>query len=110
MERNFNKLVRDNIPKIIKNNGEEAIISILNDDEFKQELLKKLSEECNEVINSNNKKEMLEELGDVLEVIRSLSIICDSNFDEVINVSNKKRNMRGGFDKKIFLHKTIKKD
>lgn len=36
----YNKLVRDNIPDIIKNNGEIPITRILNDDEYKIELEK----------------------------------------------------------------------
>ena len=45
MERIYNKLVRDNIPNIIKSNGENPIIRILNDEEYKIELEKKLNEE-----------------------------------------------------------------
>ena len=49
MEKVFNKLVRDKIPEIIKNNNEEPITRILNDEEYKIELEKKLLEEYNEV-------------------------------------------------------------
>ena len=45
MEQIFNKLVRDNIPDIIHNNGKKAITRILSDEEYKQELEKKLYEE-----------------------------------------------------------------
>ena len=37
MERIFNKLVRDNIPNIIINNGEEPITRILTDKQYKKE-------------------------------------------------------------------------
>ena len=40
MERTYNKLVRDNIPNIIKNNGEDPITRILTNKEYKQELEK----------------------------------------------------------------------
>jgi len=46
----YKKLVRDNIPDIIKNNGEIPITRILSNGEYKFELEKKLLEECNEVI------------------------------------------------------------
>ena len=40
MERTYNKLVRDNIPNIIKSNGETPITRILTNEEYKQELEK----------------------------------------------------------------------
>ena len=34
----YKKLVRDNVPEIIKNNGEEPIFHILSNNEYKLEL------------------------------------------------------------------------
>ena len=49
MEKVYNKLVRDNIPEIIKgNNDGEAVTRILNDDEYKKALEDKLYEEYQE--------------------------------------------------------------
>lgn len=42
MEQIYNKLVRDKIPEIIKNNNEEPITRILNDIDYKKELENKL--------------------------------------------------------------------
>lgn len=53
-ERTFNKLVRDNIINKITENGEIASYRVLNDIEYKKELLNKLKEECNEVIDAFN--------------------------------------------------------
>ena len=41
MEQIYNKLVRDNIPSIIKKNGGEPYTRILSDEEYKNELEKK---------------------------------------------------------------------
>ena len=49
MERIYNKLVRDNIPNIIKEKGEEPITRILSDEEYKKELEKKLNDYTNKV-------------------------------------------------------------
>lgn len=102
----FNKLVRDRIPEKIESNGEKAVVRILNDDEYKLELNKKLLEECNEVIGAKDSVEVKEELGDVLEVIRAIAELNNSNLDEIIKVSGAKREKRGGFDKRIFLERT----
>ena len=55
------KLVRDKIPEIIKSSGEEPIIRVLEDTEYKEELLRKLYEEYNEVIETKTREENLEE-------------------------------------------------
>lgn len=49
----YNKLVRDKIPDIIKNNGEEPIIKVLSYDEFKIELEKK---KLTDIIDTCDKK------------------------------------------------------
>lgn len=102
----YNKLVRDKIPEIIKNKGEEAIVSILSDEKYKQELEKKLYEEYLEVIHSSG-RDRIEELADILEIIKALSKLENSNLEEVIEVSKEKVKKRGAFDKKIYLEKVI---
>ena len=49
MEKLYDKLVRDNIPNIIKNNGGEPIYRELEQDEYWDYLLKKDEEELLEV-------------------------------------------------------------
>ena len=107
MEKVFNKLVRDNIPDIILKNGQTPITRVLNDEEYKSELLKKLLEETNEVLSSKESRETLEELSDVLEIIKSIAILEGYDLDTVINLSNQKRLKRGGFEKRIYLERTI---
>ena len=108
MERIYNKLVRDNIPNIIKSNNEECVITILNDTEYRKALEEKLLEELNEVIESNS-SERIEELADMIEVITSLAKLEGKTLNDVINVASKKKEKRGGFDNKIFLEKVITK-
>lgn len=106
MERVYNKLVRDKIPNIIKNKGEEPIVKILNDDEYKVELEKKLYEEYQEVLSASG-SDRLEELADMLEVIRALSKLENNNLDDIIKIADQKNKKRGAFNNKIFLEKVI---
>ena len=106
MEKTYNKLVRDNIPNIIKNNGEDPITRILTNEEYKQELEKKLYEEYQEVLESSG-EDRIEELADMLEVIKALAKLENKDLDDIINVANQKNSKRGAFNDKIFLEKVI---
>ena len=105
MGRVYNKLVRDEIPLIIRNNGENPITRILDDVEYKFELEKKLLEEYNEVLGATNSEERVEELADMLEVIRSLASLENKDLDDIIKVADLKKEKRGGFSSKIFLER-----
>lgn len=110
MKKTYNKLVRDNIPSIIEDNNEIAITRILDDEEYRSELYKKLNEECMEVISSKTKTETLEELADVFEVLKSIAELNDKSIEDVIETAKQKRLKRGGFKKRIFLERTMTKD
>ena len=106
MEKIYNKLVRDNIIDIIKNNGEAPIYSILDDSNYVSCLEKKLYEEYLEVIEASG-DDRIEELADMLEVIEALAKTCNKTLEDVLLVKNNKKNKRGGFEKKIFLEKVL---
>lgn len=105
MDKIYNKLVRDNIPEIIKSTNKVAKTRTLTDQEYRGELLKKLKEECNEVIESRNTDETLEEIADVYEVLSSILKLENKNINDVIEIARKKRIDRGGFEKRIFLER-----
>ena len=106
MIKTYNKLVRDNIPDIIKNNGENPITRILTNEEYKQELEKRLYEEYQEVLESSG-KDRIEELADMLEVIKSLAKLENKSLEDIITAANQKNSKRGAFNDKIFLEKVI---
>ena len=109
MERVYNKLVRDKIPNIIKNKGEEPIVKILNEEEYKIELEKKLYEEYQEVISASG-ADRLEELADMLEVIRALAKLENNDLNDIIKIADEKNLKRGSFNDKIFLEKVIESE
>lgn len=106
MEKVFNKLVRDKIPEIIEKNNEHAETRVLNEEEYRLELYKKLLEEANEVISAKSSDEILEELADTLEVLSSIAHMENKTIEDVIELSRQKKEKRGGFEKRILLIKT----
>ncbi len=111
-KRTFNKLVRDNIINKITESGEIASYRVLDDIEYKKELLNKLKEECSEVVdafNNGTSANMVMELADVLEVINYLAKSINVNMQEVNDVAMVKKTKNGGFDKKYYLEKTAKR-
>lgn len=99
MKKKYNKLVRDKIIEIIKSNSERPIYHTLTDEEYLNELHKKLFEEANEFVEEDSP----EELADLLEVVYSIAKVKNISLEEVEDIRLKKREKRGGFDKKIYL-------
>ena len=105
MTKVYNKLVRDRIPEIIKESGAECKIEILSDEEYLKMIDAKLDEELMEYHKDQN----IEELADLLEVIRAATIARGYTLDELEAARAKKAEIRGGFEKKILLIETIEK-
>ena len=99
MTKLINKLVRDNIPDISKENGQIPQTRILNDAEYASELRRKLQEEVQEYLSSND----IEELADVMKVIEALAEYQGCSFDELMKVKQKKRSKNGAFRQRIYL-------
>ena len=93
------KLVRDKIPEIIQASGNQCVCSILSDEEYLTMLDEKLNEELAEYQESKS----VEELADLLEVIRAVVIVRGSSIEEVEAIRRDKAAKRGGFVKKILL-------
>ena len=104
MIRKFNKLVRDRIPEIIMAKGDECTIRTLSDEEYLKMIDEKLDEELAEYHADQN----IEELADLLEVIRAAAIARGYTLDELEAVRAAKAEKRGGFEKKILLIETKK--
>ena len=97
--KKYDKLVRDRIPEIIKADGKECIVEVV-DNKKKYELLeRKLEEEVNEFLEDKN----LEELADVMEVLFGLADSLGYSEDELLAKREPKKNERGGFKEGIVL-------
>lgn len=102
-ERVYNKLVRDNIPDMIVEQGETPVFRTLGDDEYEACLKRKLSEEVEEFINESNP----DELSDILEVLESIANLHGWTDREIQRVRRDKAEARGAFRERIFLEKVI---
>ena len=99
--RSYNKLVRDNIPNIISENGEKPITRVLTDEEYIRELNLKIEEEAKEYLLDFS----VEELADIEEVIRAILDYKNVSYEEFENVRLNKVNKRGAFKERIFLER-----
>ena len=107
MERVYNKLVRDKIPDIIIKQNETPITRILDKNEYKKEIEKKLLEECKKLINADNYFSILDECGDLLEVISTYAALENITEDQIMAARIDKNEKRGAFKEHIFLEKVI---
>jgi len=98
----YNKLVRDNVPKIISDNGKNPKTHIANKKEYWTKLKEELIEETKEFCEDNKK----EEIADILEVIDTIYKFKKWNKKEILKIQKTKRKVQGSFNKRIILEKS----
>ncbi|WP_058302945.1 nucleoside triphosphate pyrophosphohydrolase [Gorillibacterium timonense] len=99
----YNKLVRDRIPQIIEESGSSPRTRILSDDEYGQHLQIKLREETEEYFSAATSQEALEEMADMLEVMRALAVRHGASWGQLEAIRAKKAEARGGFEERVYL-------
>lgn len=105
MTKVYQKLVRDRIPEIIKAYGKTCVTETLSDSRYLEMLDAKLAEELAEYQESKS----LEELADLLEVMRAVVQARGWTWEQLEQVRQEKAAQRGGFEKKILLKEVIEK-
>lgn len=103
----YNKLVRDTIPAIIKNDNQIPVTRVLDDAEYRKRLMEKLIEEAQELLNSDGD---IQERADIAEVLKALDDALGYTSDEVEYARREKAEKRGGFTQKLFLEKALTND
>tara|TARA_B100000953_G_C17831818_1_gene362060 strand:+ start:287 stop:601 length:315 start_codon:yes stop_codon:yes gene_type:complete len=90
----YNKLVRDNIPNILQEEGKGYVgRTAENKEEFFSKLKEKLQEEVKEFLE----KPCAEEIADIQEVLDALAYSVGSDAAEVANIKEEKAANRGRF-------------
>ncbi|GAB3417495.1 hypothetical protein GCM10027435_16400 [Haloparvum alkalitolerans] len=95
----YDKLVRDDIPRIVREDGDVPETHVADDAEHERRLREKLVEEAAEFRESGNPAE----LGDVLDVLDAVLANADYDRERIENLRAEKSAARGGFEDRIVL-------
>lgn len=101
MAQKYDKLVRDDIPQIIEENGETPVTHVSDNTEYERRLLDKLDEEVTEYREDRE----LQELADILEVIHALRKHHGVSGEELKQLRESKADERGRFEDRIVLER-----
>jgi len=108
MKKIYNKLVRDKIPQICRQDNHIPQYKVINQVRFKQELKKKLLEESKELIVADKYK-LKDEIADVHEILLNIAKAYGIRWPEVEKYRKEKNKKRGSFRKRYFLVSTKSK-
>jgi predicted house-cleaning noncanonical NTP pyrophosphatase (MazG superfamily) len=102
MRTNYNKLVRDRIPDIIRAEGRDCGVETLSPQDYLAALRAKIVEEAQELAQAPQ-AELISELADIQEVLDALMTAYGIERSEVDAVQARRRAERGGFAQRIRL-------
>jgi len=97
-------LVRDRIPEIIRQRGQTPVTHVAGDAEFLAALKAKVVEEAEELRTATGAVE-IEEVADVLEVLRALADALGISWATIEEKTAGKAAARGGFTKRIIVER-----
>ncbi|MAF25408.1 phosphoribosyl-ATP pyrophosphohydrolase [bacterium] len=99
------KLVRDKIVDNILKEGGKVDSNTLNDEQFVEELKKKLQEELDELMKVKycDKKNLINEISDIQLLINYLLKVLEISKEELDKKQAEKAIKAGSFDKRIFV-------
>ena len=102
MRKEYDKLVRDRIPEIIRQDGRQCGVEVMPEDEYVQALKDKLVEEAKEAAAAGS-DDLVKELADLYEVVDALMAACGIDRQVVLAKQEGRRQSRGGFDQRFRL-------
>ena len=100
----YNKLVRDNVPDMIRANRKACeVVQITDMQEFQQELLKKIKEEAASLTLVRTREDFLNEYADLMIVLNAVMQQLEITPEEVSKAKANNYLKKGGFKHKHFL-------
>lgn len=101
--RIFKKLIRDNMPEIMKTQGKELDVRVLDKEEFKEALRRKIIEEISELKDAKNDEEAKDKIAYLYEIADALGDAYGFSKKDISDFKDKMHSERGGFTKRLFL-------
>ncbi|WP_232701381.1 nucleoside triphosphate pyrophosphohydrolase [Halobacterium wangiae] len=101
MTREYDKLVRDRIPEVVREDDETPVTHRVDGEAYRDRLADKLLEEATEYAESR----AVEELADVLEVVAAIREARDVSSEELEAIRAEKAAERGGFTDGVVLER-----
>ena len=101
-KKEYNKLVRDYFPELMKEKGREVEFDVLDSKQYSEKLMEKFNEEVEKFRHAGSDR-LLSEIVDLLEVIYAIAEHRGITESEVEFMRQLKKNRSGGFRKKIML-------
>ncbi len=101
----YNKLVRDKTKEVIEAKGASCEVrTVIDDNEFQQELLKKVMEEARAFAYARTPQELLEEYADMLVLLDTLMVQFGISEEEIKKALELNIEVKGLYNKRHFLH------
>lgn len=101
------KLIRDHVPKLLEAKGIKYCTRILDQEDYENALTDKLQEEVCEYIQAKGNEQQIEELTDIMELIKAILEHKGIDFSVFEIFRKKKHEMKGGFSQRLYLEKTF---
>ena len=100
----YNKLIRDNVPDMIRAKREECEVRQISDvQEFQQELFKKIKEEATSLSMVRTKEEFLAEYADLMMVLDTIIHQIEITPEEIAAARTDNHLRKGGYKHRYFL-------
>jgi predicted house-cleaning noncanonical NTP pyrophosphatase (MazG superfamily) len=99
----YNKLCRDKIPQIIKDKGFDCHVRVVDHDEYKREIVRKVFEEASGVSNHVDHADLVAEIADLLITLEAVKKEFEVNDEEVAFAVQKSLNEKGAYNERLYL-------
>ena len=99
----YNKLCRDKIPSIIKSKGFDCHVRVVDHDEYKREIVRKVFEEASGVSNHADHQHMVAEIADLIITLEAVKKEFGVTNEEVEAAVAKSLSEKGAYDERYYL-------